>query len=65
MCPHCGDTQRYTDALDQVRCTTCFNVLNDQAPAQSDMELQDLEAPMIIGTHTYPQPIITKYNHTQ
>jgi len=60
-CRHCGDTNRYTDPLLQVRCPRCLNVLNDQAPGTPMGRMQDLEAPMQIGTHTYQQPITTKY----
>jgi hypothetical protein len=68
-CPYCGTTTRYTDPALQVRCTTCFNPLNDQAPGTPIGRYEDLDAPMVItgttGTHIYPQPIITKYNRNR
>jgi hypothetical protein len=64
-CPHDGNTARYTDPLLQVRCPTCFNVLNDEAAGTPIGRTQDLEAPMTIQgtatTYVYEQPLSTKY----
>jgi hypothetical protein len=53
-CPHDGTTSRYTDPLLQVRCPTCFNVLNDEPAGIPIGALQDLGAPMIVAGHVYP-----------
>jgi hypothetical protein len=64
-CPYDGNTARYTDPLLQVRCPTCFNVLNDEPAGTPIGRTQDLEAPMTIQgtatTYVYEQPLRTKY----
>jgi hypothetical protein len=52
-CPHDGSTQRYTDPLLQVRCKVCFDVRNDEAAGTPMGRVQDLSAPMVIGSHVY------------
>jgi hypothetical protein len=64
-CPHDGNTARYTDSLLQVRCPTCFNILNDEPAGTPIGRVQDLEASMTIQgtatTYVYEQPLSTKY----
>ena len=52
-CPYCGDTRQYTDPLLNVRCTRCFNHVAGTATTPIGA-VQDLDAPMTIGTHVYP-----------
>jgi hypothetical protein len=61
-CPYCKRTTRYTDPALQVRCTQCFNVLNDQPPGTPIGGYYDDSAPMVIGTHVYPGAF-TKYGY--
>lgn len=63
-CPYCRQAGRYTDPALQVRCAGCFNILNDQAPGTPIGRYQDLNAPMVIGTHAYQQPITTKWSRS-
>jgi hypothetical protein len=59
MCPYCGDTQQYTDPNMQVRCIRCFNHVPG-TPGTPIGRMQDLDAPMIIGTRTYPNATGTR-----
>ena len=54
VCPHCNaGTATYTDPNLQVRCTTCFNHRTGTPGTPIGRNI-DLDAPMTIGTHTYP-----------